>query len=67
MRIRVDRDRCEGHGRCYTLAPDLLEADDLGNGREIGDGSVPPELEAAARKAFENCPEHAVILESEGP
>ena len=63
MRIRVDRGRCEGHGRCYALAPDLIEADELGNGREIGGGVVPPELETAAHRAFENCPEHAVVLE----
>jgi ferredoxin len=66
MKIRIDKDRCEGHGRCYSLAPELVEADELGDGREIGDGTVAPELEAAARKAEANCPEHAVILE-EGP
>ena len=63
MRIRVDRDRCEGHGRCYTLAPALVEPDDLGNGREIGDGSVPADQEGNARLAEANCPERAVILE----
>ena len=66
MRIHVNPSRCEGHGRCYTLAPELIEADDVGNGREIGDGSVPPGLEAAARMAFENCPEHAVVLDEAG-
>jgi ferredoxin len=63
MRIRIDTERCEGHGRCYSLAPVLVEADDLGNGREIGDGSVPLEQEPNARQAVANCPEHAVILE----
>ena len=63
MRIRIDRERCEGHGRCYTLAPALVEPDDLGNGQEIGDGSVPPDQEDNARQAEGNCPEHAVILE----
>ncbi len=63
MKIRIDRDKCEGHGRCYTLAPELVEPDDLGNGQEIGDGIVPPALESSARQAEANCPEHAVILE----
>ena len=40
MRIRIDSERCEGHGRCYSLAPALVEADDLGNGHEIGDGFI---------------------------
>lgn len=63
MRIRIDQSRCEGHGRCYALAPSLVEPDDLGNGREIGGGVVPPDQEASARKAEANCPERAVLLE----
>lgn len=65
MKIRIDKERCQGHGRCYTLAPELVEADDLGSGQEIGDGSVAAGLEASARKAEANCPESAVLL-SEG-
>ena len=63
MKIHVDQDRCEGHGRCYALAPALIEADDIGNGQEIGDGSVPPDQEKNARLAVANCPERAVIIE----
>jgi ferredoxin len=63
MKIRIDQDRCQGHGRCYALAPGLVEPDDIGNGREIGDGSVAPEFESLARKAADNCPEQAVIIE----
>ena len=66
MKVRIDDDRCQGHGRCYSLAPELFEADDLGNARVVGDGSVPPEHEAAARKAATNCPEYAVIIEEDG-
>jgi ferredoxin len=65
VRIHIARDKCEGHGRCYVLAPQLVEPDELGDGREIGDGTVPPELEALAHKAEANCPEHAVILSDE--
>ena len=63
MRIRIDRERCEGHGRCYSLAPALVEPDEVGNGREIGDGSVRPDQEGYARQAEANCPEHAVLIE----
>lgn len=65
MRIHIDQERCQGHGRCYVLAPELVEPDEIGNGREIGDGAVAPEQEAAARKAQANCPESAVILEED--
>ena len=56
----MDPERCEGHGRCYATAPEVFEADDLGNGREIGDGAVPEALGAKARLAVANCPERAI-------
>lgn len=63
MRVRIDDDLCVGHGRCYALAPELFEPDDIGQGQVIGDGAVPAGQEDAARKAAANCPERAVILE----
>jgi ferredoxin len=66
MKVRVDQELCQGHGRCYATAPELFDADDIGNGREIGDGSVPPDLEHKARVAVANCPEHAITLEEAG-
>jgi ferredoxin len=63
MKIHVDQDRCEGHGRCYALAPALIAPDDIGNGQEVGDGSVPADQEKNARLAVANCPERAVIIE----
>jgi ferredoxin len=66
MRVHVDPDRCEGHGRCYATAPNLFEPDDIGNGHEIGDGSVTPGHERAARLAAANCPEFAIVIEESG-
>jgi ferredoxin len=60
LRVRVDRDRCQGHNRCKALAPELFELDEYGNAREIGDGRVPPGLEDKAWLAKANCPELAV-------
>jgi ferredoxin len=65
LRVRVDSDRCQGHNRCCALAPELFEADDLGNARVKGNGSVPPGLEAKAKLAVANCPEHAVRFSNE--
>ena len=62
MRVRVDRDRCQGHGRCYVLAPELFEADELGNGQEIGTGHVPAGMEEKAHLAVANCPEQAIAV-----
>ena len=63
MRVTVDQEKCQGHNRCYSLAPELFDVDDEGYAREVGDGQVPVELEAKARLAVSNCPEYAITLE----
>ena len=60
--VRVDRERCQGHARCFTLAPELFELDQFGNGRQRGDGTVPTALEDKARLAQSNCPELAIDI-----
>jgi ferredoxin len=60
LRVRVDRERCQGHARCFALAPELFALDQFGNGRERGDGAVAAALEDKARLAQANCPELAV-------
>jgi ferredoxin len=60
MRIGVDPDKCQGHARCIGIAPELFECDDYGLSSVVGDGTVPPELEAAAKLAIANCPEYAI-------
>ena len=62
MKIKVDADKCQGHNRCYSLAPDLFDVDDLGYASEIGDGEVPAGMEDQARLAVANCPEYAVSI-----
>jgi|TARA_Y100000310_G_scaffold263777_1_gene274201 ferredoxin len=63
VKIKVDRDKCEGHSRCYSLAPDLVDVDDLGNAFELNDGVVPAGLEDRAQLIFDNCPEFAIQLQ----
>jgi ferredoxin len=65
MRVTIDQDRCQGHGRCFSLAPALFDSDELGNGTVLGDGSVPPDIEQLAALAVANCPEGAVALEED--
>lgn len=65
MRVHVDEDKCQGHNRCYSLAPELFDVDDYGNAHEVGDGTVPAELEERARLAVANCPEYAISIEED--
>ena len=62
LRVKVDRERCQGHARCYAIAPELFELDELGNAIERGDGKVAEALEAKAHLAKTNCPEFAIEI-----
>jgi ferredoxin len=62
MRLQIDSERCQGHGRCYDLVPSLFGDDDEGFGTVLGDGAVSPEGERDARLAVANCPERAIDL-----
>ena len=64
MQIRYDRDACQGHNRCYLLAPELFDVDDEGYAVLRVDGEVPADLEKKAQLAADNCPEYAITLEA---
>ena len=65
MRVEVDQARCQGHSRCYAIAPDLFEVDDYGMSTVLVPGDLPPELEPKARLAAANCPERAITVVGE--
>jgi len=59
MKLSVDRKLCRGHGRCYSLCPEVFEEDD--EGFAVADvADIPPELESKVRQAADNCPELAI-------
>lgn len=61
MRVIIDKDACTGHGRCYSLAPAVFDADDRGNGLVIGE-DLPEDLVSQAQIAVQNCPEQAISI-----
>ena len=65
MKICVDEDKCQGHNRCMTVAPNLFEVDDYGYASALNDGIVPPGEEEKARLAIANCPEFAIEIVEE--
>jgi ferredoxin len=55
---------CSGHGRCYVLASEVYEADDVGyNKHRDGEFEVSDELEALVRRGAAACPERAISVE----
>jgi ferredoxin len=60
LKVQIDAGLCQGHGRCYDLAPGLFSDDEEGYGQVLADGVVPAGQEDDARRAALNCPEHAI-------
>ena len=59
--LLIDRIRCDGHGLCAELLPELIRLDDWGY-PIIKSGPVPPNLVGYARRAAEACPVLALRL-----
>ena len=62
MKVIVDNSKCQGHGRCYDLSPEVFDADDDGYVLLNIEGDLPADLEQKARTAVLNCPENALSL-----
>jgi ferredoxin len=63
MKLQVTT-ACQGHGRCYSLAPDLLESDDEGfvtirGGDPI---DIPDDQRGLADELVGTCPEAAILV-----
>ena len=59
----VDGSLCTGHGRCYSLAPDVFAVDDEGfPAVRDAEVPVPAGAEPAARLACDSCPEGAIRI-----
>jgi ferredoxin len=65
MRLEIDTDVCEGHGRCYDLVPELFGADAAGRGVVIA-AEPTEQRRAAAELAVRSCPEGAITLDAGG-
>ncbi len=63
MRIEVIRDRCEGHGLCAEVAPELYDLDDEGYVLFTREGEEVPEPEQPQAVAGARvCPVAALLV-----
>jgi ferredoxin len=62
MKVKVDRTKCSGHGRCFAVAPEVYDSDDEGFIVSDADGTieVPEGHEDGARLGIDSCPEGAL-------
>ncbi len=61
MKVTLDTSVCTGHGRCYTLAPEVFDEDERGHCVLVLE-TLPEPLRASARAAVDACPEQALSL-----
>ncbi|MEV0685413.1 ferredoxin [Nocardia sp. NPDC050378] len=62
MKVRVDTDRCRGHGACLGSCPEVFTLTDDGYA-EARAGAVPEDLVDAVEEAVSACPEQAIVVE----
>ena len=60
--LRVDRIRCDGHGLCAGVIPELITLDEWGY-PIVAPGPVPKHLLPHARRAVAACPLLALRLQ----
>jgi ferredoxin len=61
VRIVLDEAACTGHGRCYAVAPEVFDADELGH-CVVKVAEPGPDRVHSARQAVASCPEDALSL-----
>jgi ferredoxin len=61
MKVRVDDQRCQGHGRCFLESPDVFDADDEGFAIVATEHLSYTAVEGV-RRAVQSCPERAIEL-----
>jgi ferredoxin len=68
MKLSIDLDRCQGHGRCYSTEPDIFEPiDDIGHAGLI-EGELPAQSPSLIRRlelVVAGCPERAISFDAE--
>ncbi|HEX5087103.1 MAG TPA: ferredoxin [Nocardioides sp.] len=66
MRLEIDWTRCDGHGLCARLLPELISLDEHGF-PVFTDRRVDQQLARHARRAVAVCPRLALRLEQTSP
>ena len=63
MHVKIDDERCQGHGLCRISAPDLFFAREEDGNAYVKSEIVPPGSEDAAQLAADSCPELAIEID----
>jgi len=63
VHVRIDENICQGHTLCSFAAPNVFLLREEDGHAYVLDSRVPPDQEAAVRRAALTCPELAIVIE----
>ncbi|MGD1349056.1 ferredoxin [Mycobacterium seoulense] len=63
MRVAVNPQRCRGHARCLTIAPNAFEFLDLEDRAVASQNGIALEDKDLIRRAEQECPERAIKID----
>jgi ferredoxin len=66
LHVAIDRIKCDGHGLCAELLPEMIRLDDWGY-PIIAAGAIPDRLGTHAQRAVATCPTLALALRRTAP
>ena len=64
MKVRVDGNRCVGHGMCILAAAELFQLSDEDGHAYVLSEDVPARLDEAVLQAVRGCPEQAIVVDA---
>lgn len=60
MRVRLQKDHCQGHGLCVAVSPDVFKLDSDDTVPSVAIEDVGPDREAEVLLARDSCPVGAI-------
>lgn len=62
MKVRVESQRCTGHGMCNALVPEVFQVDAESGMNEMGEFEISDDRRAAIQRGVSACPERAISI-----
>ena len=64
VKVQVDLNRCQGHGKCMVQCPEVFDEDEQGY-PVVAVSEVPDNLVSAVHECVSDCPERAITANSD--
>lgn len=65
IKVSVDLDLCQGHGRCYSITPQVFRPHEVDGHAVVDEGTLHEALLPDVLRAVQACPEQAIRTLSE--